>query len=169
MLKFFSSIGRLKAERRRGWVQKLRVKDAESVADHSYRVALISMVYSDLKGLDTARVMKIALLHDLPEALVGDSMPGELPRRAKLVKERAALVRLLKSFSLQLRSEYKDLWEEYVRGSTPEADLVKQVDKLELILQAREYARKGYDANLANEFVASARKKIRDADLLKIL
>ena len=169
MLKFFSRIGRLKAERRKGWVQKLRVKDAESVADHSFRVALMSMVYSDLKGLDTARVMKIALLHDLPEALVGDSMPGELPRRAKLVKERAALARLLKGFSSQLRSEYKDLWEEYVKGSTPEADLVKQVDKLELILQAREYALRGYDADVANEFVESARSKIRDADLLEIL
>lgn len=169
MLRFFSRTGRLKAERRKGWVQKLRVKDAESVADHSFRVALMSMVYSDLKGLDTARVMKIALLHDLPEALVGDSMPGELPRRSKLVKERAALARLLKDFSSQLRSEYKNLWEEYVRGSTPEADLVKQVDKLELILQAREYALKGYDANLVNEFVESARRKIRDADLLKIL
>ena len=169
MLKFFSHTGRLKAERRRGWIRKLRVKDAESVADHSFHVALMSMVYSDLKGLDTARAMKIALLHDLPEALVGDSMPGDLPRRAKLVRERAALARLLKGFSLQLRSEYKGLWEEYVRGLTPEADLVRQVDKLELILQAREYARKGYDANLANEFVESARGKIRDTDLLKIL
>ncbi len=169
MRKFFSRTGQLKAERRRGWVQKLSVRDAESVADHSYSVALISMVYSDLKGLDTMRVMKMALLHDFPEALVGDSMPGEIPRRAKLLKERAALARLLKSLSPRLRSEYRDLWEEYVRGSTPEADLVKQVDKLELILQAREYKRKGYDANLANEFVESARKKIRDADLLKIL
>ncbi len=166
---FFSRTGQLKVEKRRGWVQKLRVRDGESVADHSYRVALMSMVYSDLKELDTARVMKIALLHDLPEALVGDSMPGEVPRRAKLRKERSALVRLLKNLSPKLRSEYRDLWEEYVRGSTPEADLVKQVDKLELILQAREYAQKGYDSNLANEFVESARRKIRDADLLKIL
>ena len=169
MLEFFSLTGRLKAERRRGWVRRLRVKDAESVADHSYRVALMSMVYSDLKGLDTARALKIAMLHDLPEALVGDSMPGELPRRTKLVKERIAMERLLKSFPRELRSEYKHLWEEYVRGLTPEADLVKQVDKLELILQAREYEREGYDANLVNEFVKSARRKIRDADLLKIL
>ena len=115
------------------------------------------------------RKLKIAMLHDLPEALVGDSMPGELPRRTKLVKERIAMERLLKSFPRELRSEYKHLWEEYVRGSTPEADLVKQVDKLELILQAREYEREGYDANLVNEFVKSARRKISDADLLKIL
>lgn len=129
----------------------------------------MAMVYSDLKGLDAARALKIAILHDLSEALAGDSLPGELSRRAKLDKERSAMDRILKSLPRRLRSEYGSLWEEYVRQTTPEARLVKQVDKLELILQAREYVRKGYDANLAEEFVESARKKITDVEMLKIL
>lgn len=169
LLEFFLLAGRLKAERRKGWVRKLRVENPESVADHTFRVALMSMVYSDLRGMDTGKVLKLAVLHDLPEAFVGDLMPDELPQGAKLVKERAAMKRLMRKMKPRLGSEYKDLWEEYVKGLTPEADLVKQVDKLEMMLQAREYAEKGHDWNVANEFVNSARKKVRDSDLLKLL
>ncbi|MGH9918456.1 MAG: HD domain-containing protein, partial [Nitrososphaerales archaeon] len=67
LLQFFLMSGRLKAEMRRGWVKKLGMGRPESVADHSYRTALITLIYSDSQGLDTAKALRLALLHDLPE------------------------------------------------------------------------------------------------------
>jgi putative hydrolases of HD superfamily len=56
--------GKLKELKRTGWVES-EVSDPESVADHSYRVALLTMVLSDKEGLDTLKAVRISLLHDL--------------------------------------------------------------------------------------------------------
>ncbi len=66
LLKFFSQSGRLKSEKRRGWLMKLGLAHPESVADHTYRTALMALVLSDSRGLDTANAVRLALLHDLP-------------------------------------------------------------------------------------------------------
>jgi len=60
LTRFFVRAGRLKSEPRRGWVLKLGMEDPESVADHSYRVALMAMVYCDARRLDTEKAMKIS-------------------------------------------------------------------------------------------------------------
>src|SRR5580692_9860271 len=106
VLGFFSAAGRLKSEPRKGWVIKLGIKDPESVADHSYRTALMAMVYSDAHGLDTARVLKMALIHDLPEALVGDSIPGERTKKRKLKLESTAMKEILEEMPTAQRREY---------------------------------------------------------------
>lgn len=50
------------------------VDNAETVACHMYRVALMAMVLRD-NGLDVARCVQMALVHDLAEAIVGDITP----------------------------------------------------------------------------------------------
>ncbi|MDG6925153.1 MAG: HD domain-containing protein [Nitrososphaerota archaeon] len=168
MVRFFERAGRLKLEPRRGWVLKLGMKDPESVADHSYRVALLAMVYADLRGLDAAKVVKMALLHDLPEALVGDSVPGERTRTEKRRGEEAAMRRMLKDLPKDISRRYSSIWEEYEEGVSEEARLVKHVDKLELALQAREY-RMADRGNDVSDFFASARKGLDDADILRMV
>src|SRR5690242_10124588 len=66
--------GALKEVRRKGWVDR-GVPDAESVADHSYRVALLAWALARARGLDAGRAMLIGLVHDLAEADVGDETP----------------------------------------------------------------------------------------------
>src|SRR5829696_4899937 len=68
------SAGSLKQVRRKGWVDR-GVPDAESVADHSYRVALLAWALARARGLDAERAMLIGLVHDLAEAEVGDETP----------------------------------------------------------------------------------------------
>jgi len=167
-LGFFTTAGRLKGELRRGWVLKLGMGNPESVADHTYRTALMAMVYSDLRGLDTGRVLKMALLHDLPEALVGDSVPGERTRRQKLALESGAMRKILGRLPPRQRKEYWAIWIEFSRGESEEARLVRQVDKLEMAVQASEYsaARGGPPAE---EFMETARAGVRDDDLLELL
>ena len=121
LVRFFVRSGRLKAERRRGWVKKLGLTNPESVADHSYRTALMTMVISDSRGLDTGRALRLALLHDLPEAVVGDAMPEERSGKRKTAVETEAMEELLSKLPPDLRSLYRDAWLEFVEGTSEEA------------------------------------------------
>ncbi len=168
LLAFFATAGRLKSEPRRGWVLKLGVRDPESVADHSYRTALIAMVYADARLLDTEKVMKMALIHDLPEAIVGDRTPGEVTRRRKRESESAAIRKILDDLPERQRSEYLGVWGEFSRGRSREARLVRQVDKLEMALQAVEYRRAGW-GTATREFLETASETIVDEDLREVL
>ena len=85
---FFHSILLLKSIRRAGWVSKVQVEDVESVADHTFSMATMAMLLSDMLGFDTHKVIKMVLMHDLAESIVGDYMPGDVTARQKLVKEK---------------------------------------------------------------------------------
>ncbi|MEM3032072.1 MAG: HD domain-containing protein, partial [Nitrososphaerota archaeon] len=61
----------LKRVERRGWVEA-GLRDVESVADHSFSLALLAMTYAAAKGLNIYRAVGMALLHDLAEAYTGD-------------------------------------------------------------------------------------------------
>jgi putative hydrolases of HD superfamily len=169
LLQFFLMSGRLKAEMRRGWVMKLGMTRPESVADHSYRTALITMLFSDSLGLDTGKALRLALLHDLPEAIVGDAMPGERSGKLKTDMETKAMEELLSELPKEHRALYRDAWHEFIEGKTAEARLVHQVDKLEMAIQAWEYANERGDPSLAREFWTSARGQVQDELLLEVL
>ena len=169
LVKFFVQSGRLKSEPRRGWVKKMQLVDAESVADHSYRTALMTMVFSDSRKLDTEKALRLALLHDLPEALTGDAMPQERSGPSKAALETTAMNKLLRSLPPGLASLYKEAWEELVQGRTEEAKLVRQLDKVEMAIQAWEYAKRLDDPALAREFLATAKGHVTDDELRDLL
>jgi putative hydrolase of HD superfamily len=168
LLGLFAVAGRLKQEPRRGWVLRLHMDRPESVADHSYRVALMAMVYSDLRKLDAGKAMRMALLHDLPEALVGDSIPGERTPPEKRRLESAAMSDILKDLPPELSERYHSVWHELEEGKSAEAKLVKELDKVELAIQADEY-RKGNPTPVFEEFIRSARSRVDDPELLSII
>ena len=72
----------LKEIYRSGWI-KAGVEEGETVADHSYGASVIAMALSDMEGLDTERVVKMSLLHDIAESIVGDITPDQMPRNEK--------------------------------------------------------------------------------------
>jgi putative hydrolases of HD superfamily len=158
----------LKTEPRRGWVLKLGMTNPESVADHSFRVALMTMVFCDARGLDVRKAVTMALLHDLPEALVGDSIPGERAPREKREMESAGMKRLLADLPPRMAREYDEAWLDFENGASPEAKLVKELDKVELAFQAREYVRKGSKKDL-EEFFRSAMRGVSDPELVALV
>jgi len=135
------------------------------VADHSFRVALFALVASSSSSqassspsssppFDAARAVKIALVHDLAEAIVGDIAPGDnVPKEEKARREAEAMAEMRRmleggggsggsgssSSPVTIGAEVEALFEEYEKGETPEAQLVKDCDKLEMLLQAVEY------------------------------
>ncbi len=146
MLEFFTTACRLKRVKRKGWLVKAKVcrEDAESVADHSYMLALMAMVMADAKGLDSYKAIRMALLHDLAESITGDYMPEEIDEKSKRAIEHDAMLRLLNTLPGGLRDEYARLWDEYANCRSDEAKLVHELDKAEMVLQARCYEDMGY-------------------------
>jgi putative hydrolases of HD superfamily len=185
----FNLAGKLKQLKRQGWIDR-GVDQPESVADHSYRVALMTLVVGTRDpDIDVERAVRLALVHDLPESLTGDITPfddrlndGEtdtadlfhsLPEysqqadEAKTAAERVAIHDLTASLSDDLRDMLVDSWEEYEAAQTREARLVRQIDKLETWLQALEY-RQQQDDLIIESFRRGTDRDIGDRDLREL-
>jgi putative hydrolase of HD superfamily len=157
--------GRLKTTQRAGWA-RVGLPSPESVAEHSYRLALLAALVAPRLGLERARLVLMALLHDLPEAHVGDIMPSQgIPLAEKRRREADALVAILGG--LPEAAELHGLYREYREGASPEAAILPQLDKLEMALQALEYEL-AHTADLS-EFWASARAGITHPSLMRLL
>ncbi len=144
---------KLKNIKRTGWISKAKILKAESVADHSYSLTALSMVFSDLLGLDTEKVMKLCIIHDLAESIIGDYMPEEISVLEKHIKEDNAMKLIISSFPSKIAILYSELWKEYTLNQTKEVHLVKQLDKIEMFLQANQYFRNGYSFEFLSQFL----------------
>jgi putative hydrolase of HD superfamily len=134
----------LKRLPRVGWLQR-SVASPESIAEHTFGVATLALLVGDaVPGLDRGRLLAIALLHDLAEVLLSD-LPASAKRligaEAKHAAERRAVVELCAG--LPRAAEYLALWDEYAGASSPEARLVKGLDRVEMLAQALAYERAG--------------------------
>eukprot|EP01083_Nonionella_stella_P073210 197785_1 len=147
LLDFFLLVGKLKTTKRTGWVNH-NVNLPESIADHMYRMSIMAMVvggeHSKDHSLDTARLVKMALVHDLAESLVGDITPTEVSGVTKEDKHKLEFDAINKICGEMLDNsetalEILELWKDYESGESPEAVLAKDLDKFEMILQAHEY------------------------------
>ncbi len=88
VLKFLEISGILKRTPRTGWVD-VGIYEPESVADHTFRTAILCMLYADIEGLDTLKMLRLALIHDLPESMVGDLTPTQKNDQTKQKEENA--------------------------------------------------------------------------------
>ncbi|CAI9831300.1 MAG: HD domain-containing protein [Nitrosopumilus sp.] len=169
MMGFVAAVEGLKEVPRQGWKDALGMERPESVADHTFAVAALCMAVSDARGLDTARVLRMALLHDLAESETGDLVPGSVDPAEKARAEDAALRRIAGSLEGPAREACLRAWSEYSEGATEEARLVRQADKLEMGLQAGRYEDAGHGRAKLGRFYESARAAVDDQDLAGIL
>ena len=165
---FFHQTGKLKDIPRRGWLL-IGAKNPASVADHSFRMAVMAWVLSGKKKkMKLEKVIKMALIHDLCELHSGDITPydhGHLPKNKKdwpeafdkwprfskskkvenflkkQKKEGESLIKITSKMPDTIKKEIINLWKEYDRGLTQEARFVRQVNRLETLLQAFEYGK----------------------------
>lgn len=164
---FLKTAIKLKAIPRQGWINKLGIKAPESVADHCYSMAVMAMIFSDLKKLDTEKILKMTLLHDLAEAITGDLTPDDVTKTKKEKLENHAMKKILANLPKPLKTEYGKLWMEYQQNNTKEARLLHQIDKLEMALQAKSYG-KIFTKKQLKPFFDSAEKGITDPELKKV-
>jgi putative hydrolases of HD superfamily len=166
---FFYLISELKKVPRKGWKDKLNIDKPESVADHSYGTAIMSMIFSDIKNLNTEKMLKMALLHDLAESVIGDFTPNEISKESKKVVENEAMYDILSKLPSNIAERYRAIWNEFQEGKTEESVLLHDIDRLEMAVQAIKYFSEGHPKAKIEEFLESARKEIKSKELLEIL
>lgn len=131
-LKFLERAEALKDTLRSGFTAQGRREDT---ASHSWRLCLWILVFEDhFPELDIAKMLKIALLHDLGEVVSGD-IPATEQVGDKSETERADFQYLLQGLSDEQTSRFLELWDDYTNSGTKEATVVKGLDKLETMLQ----------------------------------
>ena len=165
---FFFQIANLKNTPRTGWKAKLKISNSESVADHTYMMSVMAMVLSDMKNMDTERIIKMTVLHDWAESKIGDFMPDEITIEEKHELEEKAMSEILSELPDSLSQNYNTVWNDYITISSTESRFVHELDKLEMALQAKIYEKSVESENI-NSFITSAIDGIADPDLKMIL
>ena len=140
ILDFLRATERLKVVRRSAHTSE---GEAESVAEHSWRLCLMALVLRDeFPNADLAKLLAMCVVHDLGEAIGGDVPAPEQARRlavdpsaTKSAQEREDLLSLLAPLPGAARVMILSLWDEYEAATSVEARIAKALDKLETILQ----------------------------------
>ena len=167
--KFFEKVLELKNVPRQGWKEKLEIDNPESVADHSYSTTVLSMILSDMKGLDTEKIIRMALLHDLAESIIGDITPDHITKNEKISKENHAIKQILKNLPDSITEPYFEIWNDYQKKISKEAILLHDIDKLEMAFQAKFYQKNGISKEKLKIFFDTAKIEIKDKNLRDIL
>ena len=109
----------------------------ESTAEHTWRLCLLTMVLAPyFEGADADKLLRLALVHDLAEAVCGDiPATAQTADDGKLEAERQGMHELCEGLPQAIRDDMLALWEEYEAVSTLESKIVKGLDKLETIIQ----------------------------------
>lgn len=139
-LDFLLLLQQLKVTKRTGWVRK-GVDGPESIADHMYRMSMMALIATD-SSVDVTRCIKMALVHDVAEAIVGDITPHcKVSNEEKHARELAAIqqIKAMLGPDTAAAADAESLWLEYEGAASPEALLVKDFDKLEMIITAHQY------------------------------
>lgn len=156
LLSFFRIVCNLKTIKRSGWIHKSNITSPESVADHSYSMCMMSMILAEIMNLDSGYIMKMVIIHDLAESMVGDHMPDNKSSEEKQLLEDKAMKKIISKLPNSLRKNYLRIWNEYINNITVNAKFVHNMDKLEMALQAKEYEFEGYPKEVLQPFIKSA-------------
>jgi putative hydrolases of HD superfamily len=148
------SAGKLKKVKRSGWIRKVGItRDCESVADHSYRLAILGLFFGTEFEMDSAKVVRMCLIHDLAESEIGDLTPSDKPSaKAHRTMEDHVMQKIISSLPARTRSIVSADWKELLESRSAEARLVWELDKFEMFLQSKEYEKHGYDRDKLREF-----------------
>ena len=158
ILNFFNTVANLKTVPRQGWIEKLNIQNPESVSDHTYSMTMMSLILSQIKKLDTYKILKMSLIHDLAESCTGDIMPDQMAKNKKIELETKAIHKILQELPIDINNDLFNIWQEFLERKTPESILVHELDKLEMALQAKIYE-KNTDGDIQS-FLNSVEKEL---------
>jgi len=166
ILNFLIKANKLKEMPRTGWIL-MEVKNPETVAEHIFGMAFTAWLLGKKRNLNIEKLIKITFTHDLCEVYAGDITPffyyPRLPKgkeerkkmllkwarlskkekkkisREKFKREKRALLKLLKPLHPSLKKEIFSLWLSYEKGFLKEGKFVRQINRIETLLQSIDY------------------------------
>ncbi len=166
----------LKRLQRTGWALVGAMQDkGESIADHAFGTALTALLIALFRkqngdSVDVAKVLIMAILHDLPESRISDIPTGEaLPGREQLVKakeqaEMEAMDSLLGSLGNAGR-ELLEIWRELQACNSLESRIVQAADTLDMLSHAIALEKSGMKAGLLDEFFISTENSLKSLQI----
>ena len=169
LIEAYFELCQLKQLYRQGWLRGgVSRERCESVAEHSFGCAVLAtwLAQAYYPQLDLCKVLRMALMHDFGEIYAGDIIPVDaVGAEEKHCREAGSVAQVFGK--LPTGADYLSLWEEFEQGETPEARFVRQIDRLEMGLQAGVYAAQGLVQ--PDEFIASARQALEDDRLIELM
>ena len=152
-LNFFAEAGLLKHVKRSGW-WVAGIKDPESVAEHSFRCAVIGFYLAHQENADVYKVLTMALFNDIHEARINDlHKMGHYYIDFKQA-EKEVFEHQMETLDARVSAALRAARRELENQKTKEGIIARDADILECLLQAKEYLDAGY---------AGARKFFRKA------
>lgn len=196
LLNFILEVGKLKGEKRKGWLIH-KIKSPETTAEHIFHLAFLVWFLGKKKKINLEKAIKMALIHDLCEVYA----PDFTPYHAKAIKEKGRVTikealslkpitgrptniqrkklekikqkletKAMKKLSTQLPPDLKNemnfLWLDFNKELSWEAKFVKQADKIINLLQGLEYWKK-YGKIQHQLWIRRAKEVLDDPDLLE--
>lgn len=180
-LEFHIITEKLKYLKRTGWILR-KVPDPESVASHTFRMALMALtLQTELKaeGIDLLKVLKMVLYHDIGESIIGDLVPEHIEKTGnnnksinQLDKHKIELQAFESLAGIINDQEIVKLWKEIEEGETKEALIVKDIDLIDMALQASQYKQRYPHLSRLDEFLPYCIQNIKTQvgrDILNVL
>lgn len=154
-LAFYQVISQLKIQKRTGWLDH-GINQCESIADHMYRMSVMSMLIRDPQ-VNKDKCVRIALVHDMAESLVGDITPFDPVNKEEKHRREWDTIQFLcnefvKNYNEDAAKEIMDDWLAYENVSSLEARYVKDIDKYEMLVQCFEYEKRLNDSSKLGQF-----------------
>lgn len=166
LIHFLFEVGYLKNVGRSGW-WLFGNSTPESVAEHSFRCAVIGYFLAKSENLDTFKVIMMCLFHDVCEARINDLHKIAQSYINFEEAESKASQEQLKSLKEPERGEIESVLKELSYRESRESIVAKDADILECAMQAREYQAQGYEA--AEDWLKRAKSSLRSETAKKLL
>jgi 5'-deoxynucleotidase YfbR-like HD superfamily hydrolase len=155
---FLFEMGHLKRVPRYWWLL-LGIPQSETIAEHSFRVGIIGMALAAIEGADVGHTSALCLLHDAHETRIGD-VPSVGRAYVTTAAPEAVSSHQTAGMPDAAAKAFQELTGEFEVGQTIEAQVARDADTLETLLQAIEYQAQGHDTTAWQETsIAALRTK----------
>ncbi|MCM2389298.1 HD domain-containing protein [Streptomyces albipurpureus] len=161
---YLMEMGALKRAKRSGW-WICGVKDPETIAEHSFRTAIIGSVLAMMEGADPAKVALLCTFHDTQETRVGD-IPWIGRRYLEAKSNEVVTADQVANAHPAVASGIQAIVHEYENGDSLEVLVAHDADRLECMIQGLEYLEQGY--RNAQEWVDSTRAKLKTPSAIEL-
>ncbi|GHJ49122.1 haloacid dehalogenase [Catellatospora sp. TT07R-123] len=161
---YLFELGMLKRARRTGW-WIAGVRDPESIAEHSFRTAILGSILAAMEGADPARTSLLCTYHDTQETRIGD-IPRIGRRYLTAASNESVTADQVAKAPDAVAEMIRSVVAEYEQGETLEAVVARDADKLECLIQAVEYRHQGYAD--VQRWVDSSRSSLKTGAAIRI-